>query len=277
MRLAGGDAHATHGGVDVRRGTDYYQFDGSETIQSELINMARFALSWFGGDCCTGEYDTCAETDDRSDVFHHNPRFRGGDHGLCCVPMRIKFRWSGSNVHPHYMTGGKAGPLDSRPLHNRDDQAGSQAARKTWRGINMHAPHSLIRWCCQVVPSRRLRVTALHGWDGPPARQIALRQPGSRARRPRHPRRVLVGHGAGHVRADVQAELGRERQGLGQVPLMGPAPGRRDRGGAYPGARGNQTVLEQEARDKTETRFAFGSPSRMRAHWSCSPARTQPP
>lgn len=70
----------SYGGVDVRRGTDYYQFDGSESIQPELINMARFVLSSFGGDCCTGEYDTCAETDDRSDVFHHNPRFRGSAH-----------------------------------------------------------------------------------------------------------------------------------------------------------------------------------------------------
>lgn len=36
--------------------------------------------------------------------------------------MPIRFRWSGSNVHPHYMTGGKGlvgGPTpDPRPLHN---------------------------------------------------------------------------------------------------------------------------------------------------------------
>jgi len=51
--------------------------------------------------------------------------------------MPIKFRWSGSNQHPHYMTGGKAGGLDPQPLHNRDDDAGSRAARKSWRGINM--------------------------------------------------------------------------------------------------------------------------------------------
>jgi hypothetical protein len=38
MRLAGGDAHATHGGVNVRRGTDFYQFGGGETIQPALIN-----------------------------------------------------------------------------------------------------------------------------------------------------------------------------------------------------------------------------------------------
>ncbi|MCK6455807.1 MAG: hypothetical protein L6Q92_04680 [Phycisphaerae bacterium] len=29
--------------------------------------MARFVLSWFGGDCCTGKYDTCAEHADRID------------------------------------------------------------------------------------------------------------------------------------------------------------------------------------------------------------------
>ncbi len=137
-----------YGGVNVRHGTDFYQFDGSETIQPALINMCRWILSWLGGDCCTGEYDTCAETDDRCDVFHHNPRFRGGDDGLCCVPMPIKFRWSGSNVHPHYMTGGKGlvggSTSDPRPLHNHPNHKpgqgetwGSAAARKTWRGINL--------------------------------------------------------------------------------------------------------------------------------------------
>jgi hypothetical protein len=137
-----------HGGVDVRHGTDFFEFDGSETIQPELLNMVRWVLSWLGGDCCSGEYDTCAETDDRCDVFHHNPRFRGGDDGLCCVPMPIKFRWSGSNVHPHYLTGGKGlvgGPTpDPRPLHNHPNHVpgqgevwGSEAARKSWRGTNM--------------------------------------------------------------------------------------------------------------------------------------------
>ncbi len=136
------------GGINVRHGTDFYQFDGGETIQPELIDMCRWILSWFGGDCCGGEFDTCAETDDRSDVFHHNPRFRGGDEGLCCIPMPIRFRWSGSNVHPHYMTGGKGlvggATPDPRPLHNHPnhkppvgDAWGSAAARKTWRGINM--------------------------------------------------------------------------------------------------------------------------------------------
>jgi hypothetical protein len=50
MRLAGGDAHATHGGVNVRHRTDFDQFDGGETIQPELIDMCRWILSWFGGD-----------------------------------------------------------------------------------------------------------------------------------------------------------------------------------------------------------------------------------
>lgn len=39
----------SYGGVDVRRGTECYQFDGSECIQPELNDMARFVLSWFGG------------------------------------------------------------------------------------------------------------------------------------------------------------------------------------------------------------------------------------
>jgi len=126
-----------YGGVDVRHGTDHYEFDGSEAIQPELINLARWVLSWLGGDCCTGEYETCAETDERCDYVHHNPRLRGTSHGICCIPMPIRFRWSGSNSHPHYVTGGKAGTHGARPLHNRDEDAGSAAARKTWRGINM--------------------------------------------------------------------------------------------------------------------------------------------
>lgn len=52
LAVRGRDARATHGGVNVRRGTDYYQLDGGETIQPELINMCRWILSWFGGDCC---------------------------------------------------------------------------------------------------------------------------------------------------------------------------------------------------------------------------------
>ena len=129
-------------GVDIRHGTDHYRFDGSETIQPELINMARWVLSWLGRDCCGREYETCAETDKRTVAIHHNPRFRGGDDGLCCTPMPVRFRWSGSNVHPHYRTGGKGDgtdTLDTRPLTNHPDElsAGSQAARKTWRGLNM--------------------------------------------------------------------------------------------------------------------------------------------
>ncbi|HPM25459.1 MAG TPA: hypothetical protein PLP66_16230, partial [Phycisphaerae bacterium] len=139
---------ADYGGVDIRHGTDHYEFDGRETVQPELLNMVRWVLSWLGGDCCTGEYETCAETDYRSDAFHHNPRFRGGDDGVCCVPMPIHFRWSGSNVHPHYRTGGKGlvggSTPDPRPLHNHPTHVpgtgetwGLEAARKTWRGINM--------------------------------------------------------------------------------------------------------------------------------------------
>lgn len=129
-----------HGGVNIRHGTDYYEFDGSETVQFQLINLVRWVLSWIGGDCCTQDYEHCAETDSRSDAAHHNPRFRG-DGVICCIPMPIRWRWSGSNQHPHYMRGGKTGALDSRPLHSRDENPSGfgnpQAARKTWRGINM--------------------------------------------------------------------------------------------------------------------------------------------
>lgn len=136
-----------YGGVDTRHGTDYYEFDGSETIQPELINMARFVLSWLGYDCCGGDYSICRETEYRSGPIHHNPRYRqnlevdseySGD-GLCCVPMPVKFRWSGSNQHPHYVTGGKgdgSDGLDTHPLLNTDDADGDPSARKTWRGIN---------------------------------------------------------------------------------------------------------------------------------------------
>ncbi len=137
------DAYGDNGDVDIRHGTDYYQFDSSETIQFELLNMVRWVLSWLGGDCCTGEYDACAETDLRADAVQFNPRFRGGGNGACCIYMPIRFRWSGSNQHPHYLTGGKSteeqsdGTVGTSPLHNRDTDTGSSAARKTWRGISM--------------------------------------------------------------------------------------------------------------------------------------------
>lgn len=34
MRFAGGDAHATHGGVNVRHGADFYQFDGGDGVSA---------------------------------------------------------------------------------------------------------------------------------------------------------------------------------------------------------------------------------------------------
>jgi hypothetical protein len=146
-----------YGGVDVRHGTDFYQFDGSETVQYGMIDMVRWAISWLGAHCCGGEFDGCAETDSRSDAAHHNPRFRGdspysggtaGENPLCCIDFPIHFRWSGSNQHPHYVSGGKGlvgggDPLDTRPLVNHPEHLpgsgevwGSEAARLSWRGIN---------------------------------------------------------------------------------------------------------------------------------------------
>lgn len=75
--------------------------------------------------------------------------------------MPIRFRWSGSNIHPHYKTGGKGlvgGPTpDPRPLHNHPNHEpgqgeswGNSGARKTWRGINMlyaDAPHFENPYC----------------------------------------------------------------------------------------------------------------------------------
>lgn len=54
MRFAGQrPTLPTHGGVNVRHGTDFYQFDGGETIQPELIDMCRWLLTGVlvCGDC----------------------------------------------------------------------------------------------------------------------------------------------------------------------------------------------------------------------------------
>ncbi len=125
----------SYAGVDVRHGTDHYEFDGSETIQPELINLARFVLSWLGGDNCNREYGGCHETDLRVDALHHNPRDYASDHGLCCAPKPLRFRWSGSNAYPHYLAGGKGGTHGVKPLLSTDTDSGSQAARKSWRGV----------------------------------------------------------------------------------------------------------------------------------------------
>jgi hypothetical protein len=133
-----------YNGVDVRHGTDHYQFDGSESIQPELLNLVRFAISYICGTTCLNNDGGCNEQPFGS-VAHHNPRFRGSpDQGLCCVPMPIRFYWSGSNHYPHYRRRGKGdpnnwSPLDTRPLKNHPDEPvfdAAQAARKSWRGID---------------------------------------------------------------------------------------------------------------------------------------------
>lgn len=135
-----------HDGIDVRHGTDFYHFDGSETIQPELLNLIRFAIAYIVGATCLNDDGGCNDQPFGS-VAHHNPRTRGaGDdgHALCCVPLPIKFYWSGSNVYPHYMRGGKGDPsswdpLDTRPMTNHPDEVSFDAAqvnRKSWRGID---------------------------------------------------------------------------------------------------------------------------------------------
>ncbi len=131
-----------YGGVDVRHGTDFYQFDGSETVQPELINLLRFAVSWICGTSCLNEDTGCTENLAGS-TAHHNPRFRGSSvEGLCCVPLPIRFYYSGSDVYPHYRRRGKGhpnnwGPLDTKPMKNHPDENphGVVAARMSWRGI----------------------------------------------------------------------------------------------------------------------------------------------
>lgn len=140
---------SNYGGVDIRHGTDYYTFEGAEEVQPALLNLVRFVLNWLGSNCCAQEYDgECWETWERCDAVHHNPRFRGDDDGLCCIPMPIRFRWSGSNRVGHYVRSGKGAPggdpSDPRPLHNHPEhtpgpgeQWGYEASRKAWRGIKV--------------------------------------------------------------------------------------------------------------------------------------------
>lgn len=134
------DDYGNSGTVDIRHGTDFYQFDGSETIQPELINMARFMLSAIVGETCTRDAKNAGicGTNESSPIMHHNPRQRGNE--LCCIPMPIRWLWSGSNVYPHYKNGGKGpGALGTAPLHTgpNETDSGSSTARKTWRGINL--------------------------------------------------------------------------------------------------------------------------------------------
>lgn len=131
----------SYDGVDVRHGTDFYQFDGSETVQPELINLLRFAISYICGTNCLNGDTGCTEGADT--VAHHNPRLRGSSvEALCCVPLPIRFYWSGSRSYPGYLRRGKGDanawtPLDTRPMTNHPDENphGSVAARMSWRGI----------------------------------------------------------------------------------------------------------------------------------------------
>ena len=98
--------------------TDPWQFDKLEDIQPFHINAARFLLDSLG------------------DVLQHSPHLRGTPEA-CCWDMHIRWRWTGSNVHPQYRSGGKGGTDDIHPLHNSptENAAGSPAARRTWRGM----------------------------------------------------------------------------------------------------------------------------------------------
>ncbi len=107
-----------------RKGTDRYLFDASEEIQPQLINLVRFVL-------------------ERIVEEHHlqfNPRHRGGSSSvlagdLCCFPMYIKFKWSGSNTPDLYIGGGKDD--NGEPLTNHPQTpkfSGDESARLSWRG-----------------------------------------------------------------------------------------------------------------------------------------------
>jgi hypothetical protein len=132
-----------YGGVDVRHGTDFFEFDGSETVQPGLINLVRWTISALCGMTCHYDDVGCDEGYEHPGRLHHSPRIRGGGHPYCCIPWPIRFYWSGSNVHPHYRRRGKGdqddwNPLDTRPLKNLDGEPnyGLQTARKSWRGID---------------------------------------------------------------------------------------------------------------------------------------------
>ena len=100
-----------------QEGTDGYTFAGDETIQPELINLARFVLSYIGS------------------RYNHSPKNRA-QVPRCCFDMPIRFRWSGSAPWPLYVGGGKDATAHIHPLHNLDDGAdlGSALARMSWRG-----------------------------------------------------------------------------------------------------------------------------------------------
>ncbi len=100
-----------------RKGTDWYRFTPDEQVQPALINLVRFVL-----DQLVTEYS-----------FEHAPSLRTDEE--CCLHMPIRWRWSGSAQPDHYVGGGKE--PDGEPLHNRSALAGSEAARRSWRGVGM--------------------------------------------------------------------------------------------------------------------------------------------
>lgn len=128
---------------DIRHGTDFFEFDGSETIQVGLIAFLRQVISMLVGRTCYNRYEHCSEGAGHPGAMHHNPRLRETSWGHCCISWPIMFYWSGSAPYPHYQRGGKGDtepswdPLDTRPLLNMDTEVnvGSQVARMTWRGV----------------------------------------------------------------------------------------------------------------------------------------------
>jgi hypothetical protein len=105
-----------------KRGTDEYRFDASEQIQPQLINLARWCLDYIGRHT------------------QHHPRRRGSAWEHCCIHMPVHFRWSGANHPGHYLSGGKGGSDNVRPLTNSPEESfsgASESARMTWRGQDM--------------------------------------------------------------------------------------------------------------------------------------------
>jgi hypothetical protein len=123
-----------------KRGTDEYRFDASEQIQPQLINLARWCLDYIGRHT------------------QHHPRRRGSAWEHCCIHMPVHFRWSGANHPGHYLSGGKGGSDNVRPLTN---SPGRVVQRRKRIG-----PHDLAR------PGHALERHRLAG----PVRQLPIRR-----------------------------------------------------------------------------------------------------
>jgi len=96
-----------------KHGTDYYEFSADETIQPELINLARFVIDYIASETV------------------YNPENMSG--WECCMSAPVSFRWSGSAPWPHYVSGGKSGVL---PLTGRNEDNGLPWTRLSWRGAD---------------------------------------------------------------------------------------------------------------------------------------------